>query len=73
MVTLIPVTLRNDLWQGAFISPQRASDISQRSLLAWGAQVALLEKSAKPTNESSPPIHRWDQVDLRTQVREADD
>src|SRR6185503_7855103 len=23
------------------------------------AKVALLQKSAKPTNDNSPPIHRW--------------
>src|SRR5262245_14318820 len=34
--------------------------------------MALLQKSAKPTNDSSPPIHRWDPSALIQRVREAD-
>ena len=28
--------------------------------LRFDPSTALLQKSAKPTNESSPPIHGWD-------------
>jgi hypothetical protein len=33
---------------------------------------ALVQKSAKPTNENSPPIYRWDSVRCEAGVRVAD-
>jgi hypothetical protein len=43
-----------------FLLGQRQSLLIRGPGLSCPAKSALLQKSAKPTNDSSPPIHRWD-------------